>query len=167
MQLFFGDFNCIKDDIPDEIREFYLKNKDRDFKEFLNWKIYPRETDNKSLIFDFCNDDDKILFRFFVIAENERNEVLYKQVFPNNDSLFHSLKKNTKDFDYPINIELYKSFMSLEIDALCYLPGNSLILVRLNETISLIYSGPKQDITEMPQFNGYQKIDSHWFYYMK
>ncbi|MBN2348060.1 MAG: hypothetical protein JXJ22_04435 [Bacteroidales bacterium] len=165
VQLFFLNYNnCIKNDIPDEINSFYLNNKDKDFKEFLNWKIYPRDADNKSLIFDFYNNDE-IQFRFFVINDTERNEVIYKQVFPNKDTLFYSLKNSIKDFGYPINIELYKNFRSLKINALYYLPENSLILFKMSESISLIYSEAKQNITEIPRFNEYKKIDSHWFYY--
>lgn len=166
VQLFFLNHNNCIWNIPDEINSFYLINRDKEFKEFINWKIYPRDNDNKSIIFDYYINDE-IRFRFFVIDDTEKNNVVYKQVFPNKDTLFYSLKNSIKDFGYPINIELYNNFKSLKINALYYLSENNLILFEMSESFSLIYSEAKQNITEITQFNKYKKIDPCWFYYME
>jgi len=146
--------------LPLTIRYFYTQNKEKDFNNFVNWHISPRDKSDDAYIFDFF-ENDKIKYGFIVISNGQEK---FKKIFPSQDSSFYNLTDNELEQTYPINLSLFKEFKALNINSLLYIPENNLFLFKLND-YSIIYSVDKMDdITNIKRFSNYKSIDSNWFY---
>lgn len=162
----FCNFQCSNTDekILLKIYDFYNLNKDRDFKNFRNWHIWRRENQAETYIFDYLT-DEKIDFRFLVVKDSKKGNILYKQITPKRDSLFFELKENINDNGLTLN--LYLEFKYLNVDALYYLNEHKMILFEF-KSYNILYSEiPNINLLVINRFNKYKQIDSNWFYIIK
>ncbi len=145
---------------PPEINEFYNLHKNKNLNLFKNWHIYQREGQQNAYVFDYLN-GEQVERRFYII-EDENKNIMYKQVFPQSDSIFHELTGNVNDKG--LTLALFTDFKSLNIKSLNYLNDLNIVQIALN-SYSVIYSEvERKDLSGITRFNDYKSIDSHWFY---
>ncbi|OQX77320.1 MAG: hypothetical protein B6D64_08460 [Bacteroidetes bacterium 4484_276] len=142
-----------------DIEKFYNKNKNFNIGLFKNWQVQPR-SDGKYL-FDFLLNEEEI--RYFVF-ESTNNELLCKQIFPTQDTLFTDLnieKLNDRKLEV---LFLYQALKSLQVNAIIYIPENDLYFIE-ESNFYIVYSEKElKDLKNIRRFANYSKLDNHWFY---
>lgn len=145
-------------------KDFLELEKNKEISNFRNWQIYPRKDSGAPYLFDYFSDDE-FVSRFFII-ENEEEQVLYKQIFPKQDSVFQELGGNIKD-TILLTQYIYTEFKSLNVNSLKYMYEYDLFLLNA-DCFSVIYSeNGINSLSNINRFSNYKKFNAHWFYYEK
>ncbi len=154
----------VNDELSKKVQDTYTLNKGKEFSCFRNWNIFLREGSKEAYVFDY-NKNDQTISRFLIAETGD--SVVYKQIFPDQDTLFRCLKADTLCESEIITLNHYLDFKSLKVDALSYIEKNDLFLIEVDDQ-SLIYSiKALESLSDISRFSSYNKIDEHWFYYKK
>lgn len=154
----------IDNELSKKAKETYELNKDKEFSCFRNWNVFLRDGNKEAFIFDYI-ENDQAKSRFLVTES--KDGVIYKQIFPEQDTIFHNLKADTLCESNIITLNLYVDFKALKIDALSYIQENDLFLIKVDDQ-TIIYSiKARENLSDISRFSNYKKMDAHWFYYEK
>lgn len=147
-------------DLPQQVKDFYSQNKGKDFNIFRNWEISPRDEKDNAYICDYF-ENDEITSRYLVV---DNGKVIFKKIFPIQDSIFQDLIDNDLMNPDQISLSLFKEFKSLKTNSLHFIHQYNLFIFKL-DNCSILYSEEKiDDITNINRFSQYKSIDSKWFY---
>jgi len=156
--------SCNSDKLSFESQKIYNSIRDKDLSEFINWNIYPREGEENVYLFDYLL-DQTIKARYLLVIDGN---VMYKAIFPANDSIFHILDINCLEKHNDLETQLfnlYTSFNSLDVDALNYNQEDSILILTKGKTILIHILDKNKDVARLKQYKNYEMIDSRWFYY--
>ncbi|WP_081782494.1 hypothetical protein [Prolixibacter bellariivorans] len=156
--------NCDTKEFPLEVKKIYSSNKEKPFSEFENWNIYLRGGKNDVYVFDYML-NDKIEARYLV---TDGEPVMFKRIFPFQDSVFFSLNKDSLhrySGKSIISKKLYLDFKSLGIDAIFYRPKEKLFLLKKDKVTLVRTVEPQNRLSDSLRVVNYKKIDPHWFYF--
>lgn len=150
-------------DSKNEINNFIKITQNEPIEIFEGWDIWER---SDGFIFDFT--DDK--YRLLIVNKN-KEKVLFKEIFPKQDSVFHPLiEMESRSDHYPFRVTDFTDkvflFKKLKVDRVNSIIEDSLIMF-VNENYTIIYSEKGTDIRELNRFKEYSKHDNYWYYYLK
>jgi len=130
---------------------------------FDEWNIWKR---SDGYIYDYID----LNYRFLIIIDN-KEKYLFKEIFPLQDSTFHSLDEiESRSGQYPFKVTNFSDkiilFRKLNIDYVKSITEDSLIMF-IDEGFNVIYSQRGFDITRTIRFKGYTKYDNFWYFFLK
>lgn len=150
-------------DTKNEINTFIKIAQTKSIEIFDGWNIWKR---SDGIVFDYMDDG----YRLLIIYDN-KEEVLYKEMFPKQDSVFYPLNEiESKSGYYPFEVIDFTDkivlFNKLKVDRIKSIMEDGLIMF-VNEDFSIIFSQKGTDIRELNRYKGYLEYDKHWYYYLK
>lgn len=155
---------CQIDRASDEAQRLYLRIKGKDLSEFKRWNVYLREGKDNVFLFDYIPFEN--LESRYLIVDND--SIIYKEIFPVGDSLFHHLDKDllvTSCEREKLIKKLFFDFQSLDIDGISYNKKDSIFLFKRGQIMLLNTVAKNIDITRTERYEMYHEIDSNWYYY--
>jgi len=150
-------------DSKNKINNFIKIAKNEPVEIFEGWNIWER---SDGFVFDFM----EYKFRLLIVNKN-KEDFLFKEIFPKQDSVFHSLLEIKSRTDhYPFRTTDFSDkvflFKKLKVDQVNSINEDSLIMF-VNEGFSIIYTQKVTDVRELNRYKGYSKYDCNWYYYLK
>jgi len=146
-----------------EISNFIKIAKNEPLEIFENWNVWKR---SDGIVFDFMNN------KFRLLVVNKKDDFfLFKEIFPKQDSVFHSLLEiESRSDHYPFHATNFSDkvflFKKLKADQVNSIIEDSLIMF-VNEDFSIIYTQKGTDVRALNRYKEYSKYDSYWYYYLK
>jgi len=130
---------------------------------FEGWYVWKR---SGGFVFDFMDNE----FRLLIVDKN-KEDFVFKEIFPKQDSVFYSLLEIESRSDYyPFQCTDFSDkvilFKKLKVDQVNSINEDNLIMF-VNEEFSIIYTQKGTDVREINRYKEYSKYDNNWFYYMK
>ena len=152
-----------KHDSKSRIFSFIKIAKNEPVEIFEGWNIWKR---SGGFVFDFMDNE----FRLLIVNRN-KEDFVFKEIFPTQDSAFYSLLEIESRSDYyPFQCTDFSDkvllFMKLKADQIISINEDSLIMF-VNEDYSIIYTQKGINVRELNRYKDYSKYDNNWFYYLK
>lgn len=150
-------------DTKNEIHNFIKVAKTTSIEIFDGWSIWKR---SDGFVFDYMDDEYRLL-----IIYNNKEKVLFKEIFPKQDSVFYPLNEiKSRTGHYPFDVTDFSDkvflFKKLKVDCVNSIIEDSLTMF-VNENYTIIYSENGTDIRELNRYKEYSKHDNYWYYYLK
>lgn len=148
--------------VSHDIEMVLQQSKDIPIEIFSGLSIWKR---NEGYVIDSVNNN----CRFLVIQKN--NELLFKQLFPEQDTAFHDLntlyhrqeKYRSAILAFP---DLINYFRKLDFDQIISIK-NDLVILMVRDDFNLIYTKNEFDNKTTERFRYYTKYDKNWYFYKK
>jgi hypothetical protein len=150
-------------DRKNRISNFIKIAKNEPIEIFENWNVWKR---SDGIVFDFMNNKYRLL-----VVNKKDDYFLFKEIFPKQDSVFHSLLEiESRSDHYPFHATNFSDkvflFKKLKVDQVNSIIEDSIIMF-VNEDFSIIYTQKGTDVSALNRYKEYSKYDSNWYYYLK
>lgn len=150
-------------DSRDEIVNFIKEAQDKSIELFDGWNIVER---NDGYVFNYKDKEHTLL-----IIDHEEMGLMFKEIFPKQDSTFYPLKEILKRSDnypfkvndFPDKVMLFKELKVNRVESISELK----LIMFINDHFTIIYSQIGTDIRALSRFKEYTEYDNYWYYYLK
>lgn len=151
--------HCAENEINNLIK--ITENNSVEF--FQGWNIWKR-TDG--VVFDYLD----VEYRLLIISD-DKDEVLFKEIYPKQDSVFYPMNQiDSRSGYYSFEVTNFKDkvllFEELKVDHVKSVIEDGLIIF-VNEGFTTIFSQRGTDIRALNKYNEFSRYDKHWWYYLK
>lgn len=146
-----------------EITDFIKITQNESVEIFQGWNIWKR---SDGFVFDYLDIEYRLL-----IINDDKEEVLFKEIFPVQDSVFYPMNQiDSRSGYYSFEVNNFNDkvllFEKLKVDRVKSEIEDGLIMF-VNEDFIIIFSQKGTDIRALNKYDEYSRYDKHWWYYLK